>query len=137
MLHFFGWERNEKTPQRKWLQGLIFDQPPSPSADAASASRRRGTRRPPPVPPRDLAQLRPMTAPGAGQGRGEAREPDGTEGSAQASGALRSDVPPYVASDLLFGPLFFRMFVQHEPVTEAFVKQALQYVLEGLKPKRA
>ena len=56
---------------------------------------------------------------------------------AQASGALRSDVPPYVASDLLFGPLFFRMFVQHEPVTEAFVKQALQYVLEGLKPKRA
>jgi len=46
-------------------------------------------------------------------------------------------VPPYVASDLPFGPLFFRMFVQHEPVTEAFVKQALQYVLEGLKPKRA
>jgi len=54
---------------------------------------------------------------------------------AQASGALRSDVAPYVASDLLFGPLFFRMFVQHEPVTEAFVKQALQYILEGLQSR--
>jgi len=53
---------------------------------------------------------------------------------AQASGALRSDVPPHVAVDLLFGPLFYRMFVQHEPVTEAFVKQAFQYVLEGLRP---
>lgn len=53
---------------------------------------------------------------------------------AQAAGALRSDVPPHVAVDLLFGPLFFRMFVQHEPVTEAFVKQTLQYVLEGLRP---
>ncbi len=53
---------------------------------------------------------------------------------AQASGVLRSDVPPYVASDLLFGPLFFRMFVRHEPVTDTFVKQAFQYVLEGLQP---
>ncbi len=26
MLHFFGWERNEKAPQRKSLQGLIFTQ---------------------------------------------------------------------------------------------------------------
>lgn len=55
---------------------------------------------------------------------------------AQASGAMRSDVPPSIATDLLFGPLFFRMFVQHEPVTEAFVKQAFQYVLEGLQPRR-
>jgi AcrR family transcriptional regulator len=55
---------------------------------------------------------------------------------AQASGAVRSDVPPSIATDLLFGPLFFRMFVQHEPVTEAFVKQVFQYVLEGLQPRR-
>lgn len=53
---------------------------------------------------------------------------------AQAAGALRSDAPPHVAVDLLFGPLFFRMFVQHEPVSEAFVKQTLQFVLEGLRP---
>lgn len=53
---------------------------------------------------------------------------------AQAGGALRSDVPPHVAVDLLVGPLFYRMFVQHQPVTDTFVKQVLQYVVEGLRP---
>lgn len=53
---------------------------------------------------------------------------------AQAAGALRSDVPPHVAVDLLFGPLFFRMLVQHEPATETFVKQTFQYALQGLRP---
>lgn len=52
---------------------------------------------------------------------------------AQASGALRSDVPPGLATDLIFGPLFFRVFVQHEPVTEGFVTRAFQYLLEGLR----
>jgi hypothetical protein len=32
---------------------------------------------------------------------------------AHADGTLRSDVPPHVAIDLLVGPLFYRMFVQH------------------------
>jgi AcrR family transcriptional regulator len=54
---------------------------------------------------------------------------------AQASGALRPDVPSHVAIDLLVGPLFYRMFVQHEPVTDTFVKQVLQYVVEGLQPR--
>jgi AcrR family transcriptional regulator len=53
---------------------------------------------------------------------------------AQAGGALRTDVPPHVAIDLLVGPLFYRMFVQHQPVTDTFVKQVLQYVVEGLRP---
>jgi len=48
---------------------------------------------------------------------------------AQASGELRPDVPPHVATDLLVGPLFYRMFVQHEPVTDTFVKQVLQFVV--------
>ncbi|MEP6763338.1 MAG: TetR/AcrR family transcriptional regulator [Gemmatimonadaceae bacterium] len=51
---------------------------------------------------------------------------------AQALGELRSDVPPHVAVDLLFGPLFYRMFVQHEPVTEQFIRQTLRFTLEGL-----
>ena len=54
---------------------------------------------------------------------------------AQAGGALRRDVPPRVAIDLLVGPLFYRMFVQHEPVTDTFVKQVLRYVVEGLHPR--
>jgi AcrR family transcriptional regulator len=56
---------------------------------------------------------------------------------AQESGMLRPDVPPHLAVDLLFGPLFYRAFVGHEPVTESFVKQVSQYVLEGLRPRRA
>ena len=55
---------------------------------------------------------------------------------ALADGTLRPDVPPHVATDLLVGPLFYRMFVQHEPVTDTFVKQVLQYVVEGLQPRR-
>ena len=57
-------------------------------------------------------------------------------GRAHADGTLRADVPPAVATDLLVGPLFYRMFVQHEPVTDTFVKQVLQYVVEGLRPQR-
>ena len=56
---------------------------------------------------------------------------------AQADGTLRPDVPPNVATDLLVGPLFYRMFVQHEPVTDTFVRQVLQYVVEGLQPRRS
>lgn len=56
---------------------------------------------------------------------------------AQASGALRRGVPPYVAVDMLFGPLFYRMFVRHEPLTEGFVKQVFQYCLDGLRPRSA
>jgi AcrR family transcriptional regulator len=53
---------------------------------------------------------------------------------AQAAGVLRPDVPPSVAVDLLWGPIFYRMWVRHEPVTEAFVKQVFQHALEGLNP---
>jgi AcrR family transcriptional regulator len=55
---------------------------------------------------------------------------------AQKIAAIRPDVPPFVAVDLLFGPLFYRMFVRHEPVTESFVKQVVQFVLEGIEPRR-
>lgn len=54
---------------------------------------------------------------------------------AQAAGDVRSDVPPHLAVDLILGPLFYRMFVQHAPVNEAIVKQVFQYALEGLRPR--
>lgn len=56
---------------------------------------------------------------------------------AQAAGGLRTDVPPQVAIDLLVGPLFYRAFVQHQPVTDTYVRQVLRYVMEGLVPRRA
>lgn len=56
---------------------------------------------------------------------------------AQAAGDVRADIPPHLAVDLFFGPLFYRMFVQHGPINDAVVKQVYQYVLEGLRPRSA
>ena len=54
---------------------------------------------------------------------------------AQVAGDLGDDVPPLVACDLLFGPLFYRRFVRHEAVTEDFVKQVFQHFVAGLEPR--
>jgi AcrR family transcriptional regulator len=51
---------------------------------------------------------------------------------AQASGALRKDVPALLIVDLLVGPLFYRMFVRHQPLNEAFVNRVFQCVVKGL-----
>jgi AcrR family transcriptional regulator len=56
---------------------------------------------------------------------------------AQGSGAVRPDVSPDVAVDLLFGPMFYRLLVQHRPVTDAFVREVFDSVMEGLRPRRA
>lgn len=53
---------------------------------------------------------------------------------AQASGMLRRDLHPHVAVDLLWGPVFYRMLVRHEPVTPGFVTQVFESVLAGLRP---
>lgn len=52
---------------------------------------------------------------------------------AQAAGELRADVPPEIAVDLFFGPLFYRLFVQHAPVNEQFMSELLRFTLEGLR----
>lgn len=52
---------------------------------------------------------------------------------AQEAGELRADVPPEIAVDLLFGPLFYRLFVQHAPLNEQFMSQLLRFTLEGLR----
>lgn len=50
---------------------------------------------------------------------------------AQASGVLRRDQSPYVTVDLLWGPVFYRMWVRHEPVTKGFVTQVFESVMAG------
>jgi AcrR family transcriptional regulator len=55
---------------------------------------------------------------------------------AQKSGLLRKDVPSQVAVDLLVGPLFYRMFVQHQPLNDAFVAQVFRGVMSGLESRR-
>ena len=55
---------------------------------------------------------------------------------AQASGLLRKDVPTKVAVDLLVGPLFYRMFVRHQPLSDAFVAHVFRCVMTGLEKRR-
>jgi len=56
---------------------------------------------------------------------------------AQEKGAIRSDVQPDIAADLLFGPLFYRMLVRHDPVTRAFMMQVFRYAMDGLRANPA
>jgi AcrR family transcriptional regulator len=53
---------------------------------------------------------------------------------AQESGALRADVPPELAVDLFFGPLFYRTLIRQEPATNGFLRQLYENVMAGLKP---
>jgi AcrR family transcriptional regulator len=55
---------------------------------------------------------------------------------AQLAGALRRDVSPYMAVDLLYGPLFYRKFIRNEAATKDFVTLVFQHFLTGLKPPR-
>jgi AcrR family transcriptional regulator len=55
---------------------------------------------------------------------------------AQKSGRLRDDVPAHVAVDLLVGPLFYRMFVRHRPLNDAFARQVFRNVMTGLQRRR-
>jgi AcrR family transcriptional regulator len=53
---------------------------------------------------------------------------------AQEMGALRRDLPPNVAVDLLWGPLFYRMWVRHEPIDSTFVTQVFKNAMAGMGP---
>jgi len=52
---------------------------------------------------------------------------------AQAEGRLRKDVPAHVIVDMLVGPLFYRMFVRHQPLSDAFVSRVFKCVTSGLE----
>ena len=55
---------------------------------------------------------------------------------AQEQGSLRPDVSPPVATDLFFGPLFYRRFLRQETATVEFTKQVFELVLSGLAPRK-
>ncbi|MGE5177981.1 MAG: TetR/AcrR family transcriptional regulator [Bacteroidota bacterium] len=55
---------------------------------------------------------------------------------AQASGALRKDVSPLIAVDMLFGPLFYRMLLRQERVSEEYVRQVFENAMAGLRRRR-
>ena len=55
---------------------------------------------------------------------------------AQEEGSLRQDIPPLLAVDLLFGPVFYRMLVRHQPLNDAYIGQVFKYVTEGLNARK-
>jgi len=54
---------------------------------------------------------------------------------AQEAGLLRKDIPALSAVDLLVGPLFYRMLIRHQPLTDTFVSQVFRTVTQGLGNK--
>lgn len=56
---------------------------------------------------------------------------------AQARGLLRDDVNSYLATDLFYGPIFYRVIMGHEPATERYATQIFERVLEGMAPGKA
>jgi hypothetical protein len=46
-------------------------------------------------------------------------------------------VPPDIAADLLFGPLFYRLLVRHDSVSKAFMVQVFRFAMDGLAAKPA
>ena len=56
---------------------------------------------------------------------------------AQARGLLRDDVNSYIATDLFYGPIFYRVIMGHEPATERYATQIFERVLEGMAPCKA
>jgi AcrR family transcriptional regulator len=56
---------------------------------------------------------------------------------AQARGLLRDDVNPSLATDLFYGPIFYRMLSGHDAMTDRFATQVFERVRDGLAPVAA
>jgi len=48
---------------------------------------------------------------------------------AHASGEMNRSVDPELLLDLIFGPIYFRLLVKHQPLNQAFGKDLLDFVL--------
>jgi AcrR family transcriptional regulator len=51
-----------------------------------------------------------------------------------AEGEFRADLDVEVALDLLFAPVYYRLLLGHEPMTDAFATATVEYVVTGLRP---
>jgi AcrR family transcriptional regulator len=48
---------------------------------------------------------------------------------AYASGEMKRSVNPELLLDLIFGPIYFRLLVKHQPLNQAFGRELMDYVL--------
>lgn len=51
-----------------------------------------------------------------------------------AEGEFRADLDVEVTLDLLFAPVYYRLLLGHEPMTDAFATATVEYVVTGLRP---
>jgi predicted nucleotidyltransferase len=47
------------------------------------------------------------------------------------TGELRSDLDLDVLVDVVYGPIFHRMLMEHAPLNDAFIEQVLRIALNG------
>lgn len=47
-------------------------------------------------------------------------------------GELRRDINPELVLDALYGPLYFRLLVQHQPLTQHFAESLFELVMKGI-----
>jgi AcrR family transcriptional regulator len=52
------------------------------------------------------------------------------------AGEIRCDIDPDTILDILYGPLYLRLMVHHEPLTLELVDKIFAMVLPGLRPQR-
>jgi AcrR family transcriptional regulator len=52
---------------------------------------------------------------------------------AQASGEFRKDIDPQVLLDMIFGPLYFRRLVRHQPLDERFGNELVDHIIAYVK----
>lgn len=55
---------------------------------------------------------------------------------AMAAGEIRPDVDVHVATDLIYGPIFYRLMMGHGPVDASFVDRLWSELNAGLQPTR-
>jgi hypothetical protein len=46
------------------------------------------------------------------------------------------DADPNIVLDLLYAPLYYRLLVGHQPLSEDFIRQHAELVLSGLAPRK-
>jgi AcrR family transcriptional regulator len=52
---------------------------------------------------------------------------------AQASGEFRKDIDPQVLIDMIFGPIYYRRLVRHQPLDERFGNELVDHLLAYVK----
>lgn len=53
----------------------------------------------------------------------------------KANGEFRADTDPELLIDAIFAPLFFRLLLQHAPLTEQYGRALIDQVLRGVRPE--